>query len=160
MTLSVVQADYFDAQHQQDIPYLLDLYAKDPMGGGQPLSEQVKGNLVKALSKLPPAFSVIAYVDDKPAGLVNCFEGFSTFACQPLINIHDVAVLNDYRGQGISQQMLAKVEEIARERGCCKLTLEVLSENSIAMSSYKKFGFSDYALDPDAGTALFWQKKL
>ena len=160
MTLSVVQADYFDAQHQQDIPYLLDQYAKDPMGGGQPLSEQVKGNLVKALSKLPHAFSVIAYVDDKPAGLVNCFEGFSTFACQPLINIHDVAVLNDYRGQGISQQMLAKVEEIARERGCCKLTLEVLSENSIAMSSYKKFGFSDYALDPDAGTALFWQKKL
>lgn len=139
---------------------LLDAYASDPMGGGNPLSDEVKDNLVKELARLPHAFSIIAYLDDEPVGLVNCFEGFSTFVCKPLVNIHDVVVLAKYRGHGISQKMLAKVEEIARAKGCCKMTLEVLSKNEAAMSAYRKFGFADYELDPDAGTALFWQKKL
>ncbi len=130
------------------------------MGGGKPLNENVKNNLVQELSKLPHAFSVIAYVNDQPAGLVNCFEAFSTFLCKPLINIHDVIVLNKYRGNGISQKMLEKVEEIAREKDCCKVTLEVLSNNEIAKSAYSKFGFSAYELDPKAGVALFWQKPL
>ena len=37
---------------------------------------------------------------DKPVGLATTFEGFSTFAAKPLINIHDIAVLPDYRGRG------------------------------------------------------------
>ena len=56
--------------------------------------------------------------------------------------------------------MLAKVEEVARARGCCKLTLEVLSNNEAAKSAYRRCGFSDYQLDPNAGSALFWEKTL
>lgn len=160
MNIEVVKADYMNSQHIKEIPMLLDGYASDPMGGGQPLNENVKNNLVKALSKLPYAFSVIAYVDEKPVGLVNCFEAFSTFSCKPLINIHDVVVLTDYRGNGISQIMLDKVEEIAKSKDCCKVTLEVLSNNEVAKSVYSKFGFSGYELDPKAGVALFWQKQL
>lgn len=36
----------------------------------------------------------------------NCFESFSTFACKPLINIHDFIVLEKYKGNGISQKIL------------------------------------------------------
>jgi ribosomal protein S18 acetylase RimI-like enzyme len=68
--------------------------------------------------------------------------------------------LKEYRGKGLSHEMLEKVEEIAIEKGCCKLTLEVLSNNEIAKSSYKKFGFSSYELDPETGQALFWEKLL
>lgn len=160
MNIKVIKADYLDKQHEKEIPMLLGEYATDPMGGNKPLDEDVKNNLVKELSKLPHAFSIIAYVDGQPAGLVNCFEVFSTFLCKPLINIHDVIVLNKYRGNGISQKMLEKVEQIARSKGCCKITLEVLSNNEAAKSAYRKFGFSDYELDPEAGTALFWQKIL
>ena len=160
MNIEVVKANYLSQQHGREIPMLLDGYASDPMGGGQPLNENVKNNIVKALSKLPHAFSVIAYVDGQPAGLVNCFEAFSTFSCKPLINIHDFVVLNEYRCNGISQRMLDKVEEIAKTKGCCKVTLEVLSNNETAKSAYRKFGFSDYELDPKAGAALFWQKML
>ena len=160
MNIEVVMADYSNEQHRSEIPILLDGYASDPMGGGKPLSNEVKRNLVEELSKLPHAFSIIAYVDGKPAGLVNCFEVFSTFLCKPVINIHDVVVRDEYRGNGISQKMLRKVEEIARSRGCCKITLEVLSENEVAKHVYSKFGFSGYELDPKAGVALFWQKQL
>lgn len=160
MKIEITKADYTSDKHKTEIPMLLDAYASDPMGGGKPLAAEVKNNLVDALSKLPHAFSVIAYVDDEPAGLVNCFEAFSTFLCKPLVNIHDVVVLKQYRGYDISQKMLEKVEDIATSKGCCKLTLEVLSNNSAAKSAYKKFGFSAYELDPEAGNALFWQKIL
>lgn len=158
MQVDIILADYNDKQHQLDIPMLLEQYACDPMGGGAPLRHHVKQNVVSELAKLPHAFSIIAYIDDKAAGLVNCFEAFSTFACQPLINIHDVVVLSQYRGLNISQLMLDKVEDIAKQKGCCKITLEVLSNNEVAKSAYQKFGFSGYELNPTAGTALFWQK--
>jgi len=160
MSLKVVIADYNNARHADAIIMLLDSYASDPMGGGKPLDEYVKANLVHELSKRSYAFTVIAYDDEQAVGLVNCFEAFSTFLCKPLINVHDVVVINGYRGRGIAGMMLAKVEEIARSRGCCKLTLEVLSNNESAKAAYKKFGFSDYVLDPEAGSARFWQKLL
>jgi hypothetical protein len=43
-----------------------------------------------------------------------------------------VVVVNPFRGLGLSQKMLLKVEEIARQRGCCKITLEVLEGNAVA----------------------------
>ena len=69
-------------------------------------------------------------------------------------------VVNDFRGLGISQLMLAKVEELGKEKGCCKLTLEVLQGNEVACHAYIKFGFDAYELDPKMGKALFWQKVI
>ena len=158
MTIEIIKADYSGERHARDIGYLLNQYATDPMGGRKPLPQTIVENIADELGKLPHAFSVIAYVDNKPAGLVNCFEAFSTFSCKPLINIHDVIVDKDFRGHGLSQKMLALVESIAVEKGCCKLTLEVLEGNKAAQASYKKSGFSDYELDPAMGRALFWQK--
>ena len=160
MKSKVIEVDYSDSRQAQDLVSLLSIYAQDPMGGGKVLDEYVVNHLVDELSKRPYAFSVLCYVDNIPAGLVNCFEAFSTFFCKPLVNIHDVVVLKEFRGHNLSQSMLAKVEEIAKSKGCCKLTLEVLSKNEAARSSYTKFGFSDYELDPKMGTAQFWQKLI
>jgi ribosomal protein S18 acetylase RimI-like enzyme len=160
MNIEVKLANYLDKDQAIDIGYLLDAYSKDQMGGSQPLSESVRSNLAHELSKLPHAFSIICYVNTKPAGLVNCFEAFSTFKCKPLINIHDVVVVNEFRGLGLSQQMLSKVEEIAKLKGCCKITLEVLEGNKVAQNSYIKFGFAGYELDPIMGKALFWQRNV
>lgn len=160
MHIEVTEADYFDVRQESEIQSLLNAYAADPMGGGKALDAAVVKNIVKALSRLPYAFSLIAYHEGKPVGLVNCFESFSTFAGKPLINIHDFFILKSYRGHGISQTMLGKVEEIAKSKDCCKITLEVLSQNVVAKSSYQKFGFCDYELDSKFGNALFWQKKL
>lgn len=160
MNIEIVEADYHNAQHKKDIPYLLNSYACDPMGGGKPLSDDVMNNLADSLANVSSAFSVIAYVDGKPAGLANCFEGFSTFACKPLVNIHDICVIKEFRGLGLSQKLLVKIQEIAEQRGCCKITLEVLSNNEVAKSAYLKFGFAGYELDPSTGSAVFWQKTL
>ncbi len=160
MNIKVIQADYADPQHAKIITEILDKYALDAMGGGQGLTNFTKRHLVSELNKLPHAFSVLAFVDDQPAGLVNCFEAFSTFACKPLVNIHDVSVLPQFRGLGVSLRMLERVENIAQAKGCCKITLEVLSNNTIAKNAYTKLGYEGYELDPEAGHALFWQKPL
>ena len=77
-----------------------------------------------------------------------------------MLNIHDVIVIEKYRGRGISKKMLNKAEEIAISLGCCKLTLEVLEGNTIAQGAYKSCGYSGYELNPKMGKAMFWQKKL
>jgi len=71
-----------------------------------------------------------------------------------------VVVTENARGLGISQKMLQEVEKIAKERGCCKMTLEVLEGNVVAKGAYQKFGFSGYELDPKIGKAMFWEKVL
>ena len=76
------------------------------------------------------------------------------------MNVHDVAVLASHRGRGIAEQMLRAVEQEARRRGACKLTLEVLSGNRPAMRLYERIGFAGYRLDPAMGTAQFLQKWL
>jgi ribosomal protein S18 acetylase RimI-like enzyme len=162
----VEQADYADTEHAAALIYLLDAYASDPMGGGHPLNDFARLNLVAALAARPQAFSVLAFgcsADDQPSepiGLVNCFEGFSTFACQPLVNVHDVVVLPAYRGRRVAENMLDLVTEIARERGACKLTLEVLQGNRAAIKLYERVGFCHYQLDPTMGQAQFFQKWL
>ena len=160
MSTEIFKVDYSDSKHSTDLGFLMNSYALDPMGGGRALSSFAQSNLALELSKLAHAWSVICYVDDSPAGLINCFEGFSTFKCQRLLNIHDIIVYKDFRGKSISQLMLVKVEEIARERDCCKLTLEVLQGNTVAQKAYLKFGFSGYELDPKLGQAMFWEKPL
>lgn len=112
------------------------------------------------MSKLPNVFSVLCFIDGEPAGLINCVEGFSTFACMPLVNIHDVIVAKKFRRLGLTDKMLAKVEQMAQERGACKLTLEVLEGNNVAQNAYIKAGFDSYELDPAMGKAMFWQKTL
>ena len=125
-----------------------------------PLADEVKANLVQALAARSGAHVLLAWVDDQPVGVATCFEGFSTFACRPLLNIHDLAVHPAHRGHGIGKALLAGVEQLARELDCCKLTLEVLEGNKVAQAAYKASGFEGYELNPQVGLALFWQKKL
>lgn len=158
--LSVRRADYTDPADAAAIVMLLDAYASDPAGGSEPLSGFAKTNLVRELAARPQAFSILAFDGDAPVGLVNCIEGFSTFKCQPLVNVHDVAVLASHRGRGIAELMLALAEAIARERGAVKMTLEVLSGNVPAVRLYTRIGYEGYQLDPAMGTAQFFQKWL
>jgi ribosomal protein S18 acetylase RimI-like enzyme len=162
--IHVCRADYGRNDHAAAVVSLLDAYARDPMGGSEALSDFAKSNLVAALAARPQAYSVLAFCGadglQTPVGLVNCIEGFSTFACRPLVNVHDVVVLDGYRGQRVAENMLALAEQIARERGACKLTLEVLQGNEGAIRLYQRIGFANYQLDPAMGHAQFWQKWL
>ena len=158
--LTIIDADLNNPQHGAALVQLLNSYACDPMGGAEPLSDFCQANLIAELKKRPTMCAVLALVDGKPAGFSICIEGFSTFACQPLLNIHDIAVTSAFRGQGIARKILTRIEQIAVQRGCCKITLEVLEGNKAAHALYTDVGFAGYQLDPALGGALMMQKKL
>jgi len=160
MEIRVIDANLDDPNHGEAIVRLLDTYACDLAGGGETLSEFCKSNLIAELQKRSDVCAVLAFVNDVPAGFSICMEGFSTFACRPLLNIHDLAVSPDFRGLGISKRLLEHIEQLALRLQCCKITLEVLAGNQLARKVYAEFGFAQYQLNPDTGGALFLQKKL
>ena len=153
-------ADYGDESDANAVVELLDCYARDPMGGGEALSDEVRENLIPGLAKTPGAFSILAFDGDEAVGLSNCFTGYSTFAAKPLVNIHDMVVRDGQRGKGVGKAMFDAIHDEARRIGACKVTLEVLSGNHPAKGLYTAQGYGDYELDPDKGHALFWQKRL
>jgi GNAT superfamily N-acetyltransferase len=157
---TIVEADLSNENHANAYLALMSHYACDPMGGGEDLSEFVKQNLVKTILKRTDTVILLIFKDDKPAALLTAIEGFSTFSCKPLFNIHDVTVHKDFRGLQLTTMLFEKIEEIAKQRDYCKITLEVLSGNEIAKKAYLKQGYSDYQLDPNHGSALFWTKSL
>ena len=102
MTVTIHPADYAEPLHAAAIVDLLDQYARDPMGGGKPLSETTRKRLVAELDARPNVVTLLAFDGLVPAGLLISFEGFSTFACKPLLNVHDISVQPDHRGKGIA----------------------------------------------------------
>jgi GNAT superfamily N-acetyltransferase len=160
MALLICDADYADPVHARGIVDVLDSYARDPRGGSRPLAEDVRARLVPALRDHPTALVVLALADADPIGVAVCFLGFSTFAARPLVNVHDLAVLPEHRGKGVGRALLTGVEQRARARGCCKLTLEVQDDNEPARRLYARFGFDDFRLAGAALTTRFLAKSL
>lgn len=156
----VARMDLGDAGHAQALVALLDHYASGDSGGGSGLDPAVSRALPGRLAGWPGFVGFIAWRGDNPVGLINCFTGFSTFKAKPLLNVHDVVVHSDYRGQGIARHLFAAAEQAARESGCCKMTLEVLANNATAKAAYHRFGFRPYELDPAMGAAQFYEKLL
>jgi hypothetical protein len=89
-----VKVDLDNKEQTSAVLRLLNEYAMDGMGGGEPLPQYSTDNLIPELKKRRSTTHLfLAFVDETvPVGLANCFEGFSTFACKPLLNIHDFAV--------------------------------------------------------------------
>ena len=158
--LKIVEADLNQPAHQEAVLTLIDAYARDPMGNGQPLEANVHQNLIAGLQQHPTTLIFLAWQDGRPVGISVCFFGFSTFAARPLINIHDFAVLAENRGRGIGRQLLKAVEAKARRHGCCKITLEVLENNHRARQVYAAAGFAPLSYTESAGNALFLAKPI
>ena len=158
--IQVLEADLSRRAHRQAVVDLLDAYAQDPMGNGRELSDRVRRELIPGLQQHPTTIIFLAFQNGQPAGIATCFQGFSTFAARPLINISDFYVLPEFRGQHIGQVILTAVEKKAREIGCCKITLEVQENNRRAQGIYQAAGFSRAVYVEAAGGALFLSKSL
>jgi GNAT superfamily N-acetyltransferase len=150
VSLQVREADYDDERDAKGILTVLDSYASAPVGGGHPLALDVRERLIPMLREHPTSLVLLAFVDDDPVGIAVCFFGVSSFRARPLLNIHDLAVLPWCHGKGVGQALLKAVEERARRKGCCKLTLEVLDDNTRARDLYRRFGFDDVVVGKSA----------
>lgn len=158
--LRIHKADLGDDLHTTWTLQLLDAYAQDRMGAGQPLSTFARRHLISGLRAHPGTVVLLAMRAEHGVGLAICFRGFSTFAARPLLNISDFYVDPVARGSGIGRALMQAIEREASELGCCKLTLEVQENNTRARGLYAAAGFSQDVHVAEAGGALFLSKPL
>jgi len=159
-SVEIVQADYTNHEQRSVIPYLLNAYAKDLLGFRSEIKKHVLDALVPGLERTQNAVVLLAKTKGKYVGMAICFLSFSTFHAKPLINIHDFMVLEAYRGKGIGRALMEKIESIARDMGCCKMTLEVQENNASARKLYRSVGFKDSFLNQEAGSQYFMTKHV
>ncbi len=155
MEVTFELCDFENPTHLTAVADLLQGYMADPMGEHRPHTKLEQLRLVDGLATHPMAFVVLASCEGEAIGMATCFELFSTFEVKPFVNIHDLYLHDAHRGMGIGRGMLQFISEVAQERKCCKVTLEVRTDNAVAQSLYRSEGFSE--CEPDM---LFWRKKL
>ena len=157
--VEIVRAELDRPDHAAAVLDLLDAFAREPVSGGRPLPREVRETLIPGLRSHPTTLILLARKDGRFIGAAICFTGFSTFRARPLINIHDLTVLETHRGLGIGRRLLRAVEAEAREMGCCRVTLEVWNEN---LGARRLYGSEGYRGDGSAGDDgyFFMQKEL
>jgi ribosomal protein S18 acetylase RimI-like enzyme len=151
----IKRCDYSDPLQQQAVICLINSYIKDEMGGGAPLSERQQRQLTEGLGRHPAAIVLLAGTPGTYAGLLVAFENFSTFTARPMINIHDVIVLPEYRGRGIGRLLLNAILAEAAGRNASRLTLEVRTDNPVAQKLYQSLGF-----EAPSPAMYYWRKYL
>ncbi|MBX3118360.1 MAG: GNAT family N-acetyltransferase [Fimbriimonadaceae bacterium] len=135
-------ADLSKTEHQQAVRGLTNAYAKDSNALGRSLPDDVLERLPDEIASHPAGVVFLAWSGDKPVGQATCFIGFATFSAKRLINVHDLIVLAECRGQGVGEKLLQAVEDYARANGFAKVTLEV-AEGNPAKRLYLRCGFEE-----------------
>lgn len=139
---------------------LLDQYSRDPFGSGKPMPSEILEVLPERWQNHVGAFTIVAWMEDTPAGMANCLTSFSTFKAKPRINIHDLIVLPKFRGIGLGRKLIEAVCREAKLRDACQVTLEVRADNEHARQLYERCGFQGLENPIQNGTHFFGVKQL
>ena len=151
----LVMIDLNNENHCRQLLVLLNYYMEDEMGMGESMPAHLGPSIITGLKKHPRYRGFFVLMNGEYAALANCNLNYSTFAAQPLLNIHDIIVHPSFRGGGVGQFLLDGISEYAKREGCSKVTLEVREDNIKAKNLYKKAGFSE-----GPPRYFFWEKNL
>ncbi|HHP0494328.1 TPA: N-acetyltransferase family protein [Vibrio harveyi] len=115
-------------------------------------------SVIAQLFALPYFHGFISFIDNKPAGFAVCFESFSTYCAQRVLNIHDFMVSYNFRGKGVGKAQLNGIEHYCRDNDYLKITLEVGDDNFAAKKLYSSLDYEDYRVVLKG--QQHWQKYL
>lgn len=88
----------------------------------------------------PFAETLLVWEEGRCSGFALYFMNYSTFLAQPGIYLEDLFVKPAARGRGIGKALLAKLAQIATERGCGRMEWSVLDWNEPSIRFYKSLG--------------------
>ena len=123
--------------------------------------EQVHGTpelLAEALfGEHPVAEALIAELDGQAAGFAVFHSTFSTWECKAGIWLEDLYVPPRHRRRGVGEALLARIAQLALERGRARLEWAALDWNTPALAFYEKLGATrlpEWQLHRLSGAAL------
>jgi diamine N-acetyltransferase len=73
-------------------------------------------------------------------GFALFYHTYSTFLTNAGLYVEDLYVKTTYRGEGIGRALLARLAELAEERGCRRMEWAVLDWNTEAIEFYDEMG--------------------
>jgi len=141
--IQIIEGDLNNLEHAEKFLRLTATYMTDPMGKADVWTEEQKVNVIREMKDHPGSLILFAKAEEKFVGICTCFYAYSTFLAKPLLNIHDIFVEEAVRGKGVGKRLVQSVEEIARQKNCGKITLEVRKDNLNARDLYKTQGFKE-----------------
>jgi GNAT superfamily N-acetyltransferase len=83
---------------------------------------------------------LLALENGDPVGFAVYFFNFSTWLGRPGLYLEDLFVRPNVRGKGFGRALLARLAQIAQERGCGRMEWAVLDWNDPAIQFYRKLG--------------------
>ena len=91
----------------------------------------------------PDAVLLLAEVDERVVGLLDMEYRVRLNFTVPQAWIPDLVVAEDSRSAGVGRALLARAEELARERGCWGMELESATWRDRAHAFYVREGWND-----------------
>jgi GNAT superfamily N-acetyltransferase len=88
---------------------------------------------------------LLARLDGQAVGFALFFHNYSTFLGKPGIYLEDLFVLPEHRGQGAGKALMARIAQLAHQRGCGRLEWSVLDWNQPAIEFYTRMGATMHA---------------
>jgi GNAT superfamily N-acetyltransferase len=129
-----------------DVPLILQLvrelaeYEKSPeqvVATEEKLDRYLFGD---GFGRGPVVECLIGEIDGTAQGFALYFSNFSTWLSTSGIYLEDLFVRPAFRGRGLGKALLARLAQIAVERGCGRLEWAVLNWNEPAIGFYKSLG--------------------
>jgi GNAT superfamily N-acetyltransferase len=105
----------------------------------------------------PAAECLIAELSGRPVGFALFFHNFSTFLGRAGLYLEDLYVQPECRGKGVGRKLLARLAQLALQRGCGRFEWAVLDWNAPAIRFYQSLGavmLEDWKINRLAGAAL------
>ena len=122
-------------------------------------TEQGEAEFLKSKASSENEIELVAEIDGKIAGSA----GIEAVGSQYKVCLRaqvGVAVAKEYWGMGIGRALMNSCVDCAKSAGYSQLELNVVADNSAAISLYKSLGFTEYGRNPRGFRSRFcgWQE--
>jgi len=146
---------YTDGCNQDfiELCHLLDNHLNEIAGGERNRAQYIQYNTLEDVHDV-----VLAYNDNVPVGCAS-FKFYKNGVAE----VKRVFIKEEFRGKGISKELMRLLEKRAIEKGFCKLILETGEPLFEAMGLYNQLGYlitENYGQYKDLKESICMQKSL
>ena len=127
----------------EDLKFVIELFDKYRVFYEKESNKEKARIFISERLKLNDSQIFVAQTTNKKlVGFVQLYPIFSSTRMQRLWLLNDLFIEKEYRGKGISKQLIEISKELCKQTNSCGLILETAKTNVVGNKLYPKVGFS------------------
>ncbi len=131
-----------EAHEAEDVARLVVEF-RDHLGADWPSANAFLAGVERLIERPDTAFLLgTPHEDAPPSGVAQLRFRYGLWYAAEDCLLEDLFVRDDARGQGVGRALVQATIDLARERGCRRVELDVNDANPPAVALYESFGFS------------------